>query len=142
MNIRIWLLILLFISLFIDSTLVSFPLVFILSVYLLMLFKKKRVYIIVFLTTLVLDALRVEPLGVSAIAVFATSFLISLYSRQLHAADIFFLTVFIFGASFIYGNFVGYSSSVLLYLLSFVFVNILFFVLYSKRGVINERSLG
>jgi len=141
MNIRYVLLFLLVLAVFIDSTIVSFPFVFIISVFLLMLFKKKRVYLFVFLSTLIFDSLSTNPLGVTTVGVFATSFLISMYSRQLHAADIFFLTVFIFIASFVYGNFAGYTLSPLLYISTFIVVLILFFTLYSKRGVISERSL-
>lgn len=113
------------ISLLFDSTIISFPFLFFLSLILFVLREKEMVGFFIFLTGLLHDALRVDTLGVTPIFIFSSLLFLKLVTGMTtfkHQRFIFLLSLIL---TFLYGRFLSYPASPLIYavlaILIFVF---------------------
>lgn len=141
MAVKIFFTILLIFSLIIESTLIAFPLVFVLSLFILALYKNSWMLAVVFLFAFAVDAIRVAPLGLTPAILMGCAILFSFYQRTLHAADIVIFSVIIFALSIIYDVVAGYPISIGWSMVVFGFLWLVLYSVYKEKGIISEREV-
>lgn len=139
-NIKIYLIISLVISLFIESSYSFFPLVVVFSCLLILIslhdnegrvfdvnsfFNSEgfKIFSFVFLVALILDSLRVVAFGITPIFLFGSFFILLMYKKTFGLSDprVLFAMVLLIGI--VYSKIVGYESNVIFSLfLMFVFL--------------------
>jgi hypothetical protein len=77
------------------------------------------VLFLVFLGSVVLDSLRMIPVGLTMLAIVFVGFFIEMLRGEVIFSDYKLLTLFLLVASFIYGKLFGYSDSPITYILLF-----------------------
>lgn len=98
-----------FFSLFFESTLFSFPLFFIISLLLIYIKRDLIFYIAIFVMGVVLDMIRMSPLGITPLCIFASYLVLYGYEKYFGSKDII-IAVFIAVISwFLYSYFLHYS---------------------------------
>lgn len=125
-----------FLLLFIESSVISFPLVFVFSVVILSIFRNIKVSILVFVLGLFADSFKVVNFGITPIFIFLTYTLIFLYGKYFERNDIVAeLAVLVF-ATVIYSFFLSFSLlNVCLLILILVFVWFAFFIIKIRSKV-------
>lgn len=122
-------------SLFLELTLFPFPLVFIFSLLLYILYPRSTSVIIGFCAGLILDAVKVDAMGITPFAIVAASMIVELFNKALELKDYKFIILFLFLASYIFALIFGYNRNILLY--AGVFVSIAFGISYLfKRRIL------
>ncbi len=132
---------LLILALFVESTLVNFPLVLVLSLYMVVVFKSTRITIAVFLAAFSIDALRVVPMGTTPMIVSAMALFGLVYQRSLHFADILLLTVLIGVVTVGYSMYAGYGLTFFPSIIVFTLILVVFYRMYDKKGILTERNV-
>lgn len=129
--------IILAILLLIESTFIAYPFVFVLLFLLGMRYPSIWTLGIVFVTSFVLDTLRVIPLGTTSLFVFALFFFLFLYNRALHLGEIMLVLLAAFVATIIYSTIANYPFNMFLHILVF---SLLFVVVYKVQQSREEKS--
>ncbi len=112
--------------LFFESTIISFPLVFLFSVILFLTKKNVGVFLLILIFTLLLDSLRISPLGLTSLFLFSL-FCIIMFFEKIFAAEGLWLGVILSVIVLeIYRHTVSYPFSPVLFLV--VLVGASFFV--------------
>lgn len=135
------LIVLLFLMLVIESTFIAYPFVLVVSLFAITVFRSNRILIAIFTLTLLLDIVRVIPLGTTTLFVFAFALLSSFYQRSLHAADVLIFAGVIFVISIVYSIVTFYSVNIFLSIAVFASILAVLSWAYSTRGVLTERNL-
>ena len=113
------LLAILFISLFFELTLVPFPIVFLVSLVLYILYPKVRTVIFASIAGLLLDILNVSLPGFTPLAILISFLIIDLYKKAFDIRDWRVLFIILFISTYIYAKIFSYSSNLLLFILVF-----------------------
>ncbi|RJP47580.1 MAG: hypothetical protein C4584_00310 [Armatimonadetes bacterium] len=111
MWVKYLLLLLLILSLFLEGILFSLPLVFILSLVILVFYPEKKIYFFVFVVGFFLDSLRVVNPGITSLMVFSFYFIFQIYQNIFEVKDYKLLILLVFVSSLIYGKFSDYYVS-------------------------------
>ncbi len=117
-------------SLFLETTLFSFPLVVVTALLLYIFFPKTETLFMVFMIGLLLDALKVSQFGITPLFLMGVFLLLNFYKRYFEPKDLLFVTPFVFLCAFIYALLVSYAVSITFY--SLLFVQALMVVLYAR----------
>ena len=116
MNLKIALIILLFTSLFFQSTLFSFPFVIAFSIFLYILYPEKIILVSVFITSLLLDSVNANVVGITAIFIFCAFVLLDILRNVFVVKDSRIMLLFIFISSYFYAKFLMYQASTVFYI--------------------------
>lgn len=119
MNTRLIISLLLFVSLFIETSLVAFPFIFILSVITYILFPDLKTFMTVFLIGLGLDILKASPVGATPLVIFSSFSLLDLVRRVFELKDYKIIILILFIMSLIYSKVFSYTDNLLIYILLF-----------------------
>jgi len=99
-----------------ESSLISFPLFLVTAVVLFLLtsFQEKELtlnlsVVAIFISSLILDSLRLQHLGLSALFTFTIFFIIHVYNKTFEIKDIKFSVFAIIGSVIIYSMIAGYN---------------------------------
>ena len=133
MNLKNILIALLVLSLFIETTIFSFPFIFAFSILLYILFPDARTVFSVFAASLLIDVLKAAPPGVSALAIFITLLAIDLYRRVFEIKDYKIMLLIICAFSFAYAKFASYTDNLIVYLVIFGGFGLLFAYFHKKK---------
>ncbi|HVT00942.1 MAG TPA: hypothetical protein VHE53_01755 [Patescibacteria group bacterium] len=121
------------IFLFFESSLISLPIVFILCLITYFLYPEISTIIFVFFIGLILDTLRITPIGLSSLAIIASIGIVELIKNAIEFKDIKLITTFLFVASYIYARLFSYSPNILVYFLIFLFSFVIFSYFINSR---------
>ncbi len=98
-------------ALIVETTLINFPFVFFLGAILLLLVKKVRLYILVFIIAFASDSLRVTNFGITPLFLAGLLLLTFLYERYSGSNDILVASLITCCFGFFYASFLGYSMT-------------------------------
>lgn len=103
----------LIIILFIETTLINFPFVFLATVYGAVFVKRMPAYVAAFILGFAIDSLRASNLGITSLSVFSVILFLYLYERYFGSTDAMVATFVIVAAALIYTYFLSYSVTLL-----------------------------
>ncbi len=109
MKIRLFLLLLIFISLFLELTIISFPLIFLLTYIIFSIDSNPSYLIPAGILSISADAILNHPLGATLIGVCMTILAVAFYARFLGSKDTLVYILFGVMGIFIYAIILGYS---------------------------------
>jgi hypothetical protein len=98
-----------FVGFILESTVLSFPITFLLGAIMLFYFKKVYIYAIVILNGFIIDSLRIENFLYTPFFLLTTVGLIFLYEKFSGSSDRVVSTVIVFSATLLYANVMYYS---------------------------------
>lgn len=133
MNLRLILALLLFLSLLVETSYFTFPLVFIICVTYYILYPDLKTFALAAFTALTLDALKASPLGLTSISIFISIFIFEVSKSAFEIKDYKIIMLFLFVATFTYANIFSYSNSLLLYILVFLMSGIVLSFIYRRK---------
>lgn len=113
---KIILLILVTISLFLETVFFSFPFFLIFAIILLLLDSRPFIIVFIFSTGLILDSLRLEILGITPLVIFATATLIYIYRRSFEITHLAFILVCLFAVTYFYAGLTHHYFNIIVYL--------------------------
>lgn len=116
----------LIISILLEATVTTLPLVLLTLLFLAVTFKTSEVYLIAFISGLFLDLFTLGRFGVSSLYFTIFVFLIYTYQRKFEIETIYFISLFSFFGSFIYLLIIGAHSLILQSLVSTIIICISF----------------
>ncbi|HVZ66996.1 MAG TPA: hypothetical protein VG917_01935 [Patescibacteria group bacterium] len=119
MSLKSFLFLAIFIALFFESSLISLPLVFILCLLLYIIYPDTSVVIFALFMCMILDVLRVGPIGLSSLAIIIAIGLVELIRSSMEFRDYKLIIPFLFIASYLYANLFVYSVNFLTYFVLF-----------------------
>ena len=119
MNLKILLIIFLLLAFIFDGSFVSLPIVFILCVLLYVLEPKSLTVALIFFAGIILDMLRLTPIGSTSLFLLATCALIYLYRNTLELKEMQFIILPPFVFAYIYASLFHYNTNILIYLVLF-----------------------
>ncbi|OGH17240.1 MAG: hypothetical protein A3C30_01385 [Candidatus Levybacteria bacterium RIFCSPHIGHO2_02_FULL_40_18] len=117
----------LFISLFLESTVISFPFIFLISLIYYIFYPSTRTLITAVLAGLFIDILSVSIIGQTSLAILISYLLIEFYKKAFDTRDWRILLILLFTATYIYSNIFPYENNLLIYLSLFVSIGIIIF---------------
>jgi hypothetical protein len=117
----------------IESTLISYPFVFILIFLLFMRYQSISTLIIVLLISSILDAIRVVPVGTTALFSFTIFFILFLYNRTIQLGEMALLFVAGFFITLGYSYIADYPINALLHILVFLTLFCISYLLHQKK---------
>lgn len=120
------LVILLFLSIILEPTLLAFPAVIIFSILLFFLDGSRRVLILIFIACVFLDILRMQNIGATSLFLFLVFFALDFYRKNFDVSDSRIVLSLAFVFSFMYASFAKYSINIIFFLALF---GVLFFSL-------------
>lgn len=123
-----------FIAVLIETTLINFPAVFLLGVVSAVFIKKIPMYIGVFLLSFMIDSVRVSHFGMTALFIFATVICTMIYEKYSGSDDILITSIIICAALFAYSQFLSYSLFFLMVFLGIIIVGWYLLTFFRKRG--------
>ena len=118
-NTRTILLFTLIVSLVLDSTLISLPLVAAICILMYLLYPDIATLVIIFLAGLVIDSLRLAPLGATSLFLVVSCASIYLYENTFELKDLTFAVILLFIFTNIYGLLFGYGVNIVMNLILF-----------------------
>lgn len=132
----LFILIISFLAIVLETTVVNFPLVFLVASILLLFVKKIPGYIAIFVLGFIIDAVRVSNFGMTPIFLFGTVICILLYEKYSGSKDIVVASFIVGAMAFAYVYFLSYSLFLLIvFFILIILITILLNVL-KKKGVI------
>lgn len=117
---RIFLSILLFLSLFIEGTIIPFPFVFVLGSILLLFYTDAISFISVFLISLLLDIVVPHSLGLTVLFTFGFQLVLYILQKPLSVVDPIPKLILLFFATILYQKVIGYPFLIALDLILFL----------------------
>ncbi len=96
-------------ALFAETSLVNFPFIFFLGATLLLMIKKVRIYVLVFILAFATDALRVSNFGLTPLFLVGALSIIFLYERYSGSSDFFVAGIVVAAFGFFYARVLTYS---------------------------------
>lgn len=136
MNTRLILAILLFLSLFVETSYLAFPFVFVICITSYILYPDLKTFVLVALTALTLDALKASTIGLTSLTIFISIFAFEVSKSAFEIKDYKIIMLVLFVATFVYANIFSYSNNILLYIVLFTAAGI---VLHFYRKSPNVR---
>lgn len=133
MNVKNLLLFFLILSCFLETTVVSFPLVVICSFFLFILFPSLKIFAAIFAAGLLLDSLKAGNVGATPLFLFCVFLLLTLYQKVFNFKDLETLVFFIFAGAILYSYLFLYSVNLFTYALFFAVL--LLAVRYFKKSL-------
>ena len=126
----------LFLFLFLETTIFSFPTVAIISIILYIYFPDVSTLLIIFIATLILDMLRLTPIPATFIFLILGFAAIEYFRKSLDFSDVKSTMLIVFIGAFVYARLFEYYPSVLFYGVIFVLT---FFVInfIAKKYIIS-----
>ena len=119
MNFRNILLFFLGLSLILETTFFSFPLVIIFSLFLFILFPSVGILITIFIAGLLLDSVKAGMLGETTLFLFLFFLILTVYQKVFNFKDSLTVILFIFLATIVYAYIFTYSVNIFSYVLFF-----------------------
>lgn len=141
MNLKSILLIIIFLSLFIDSTIVSLPIVFAISILYYILFPNSATVFFLIFLMLILDVLRVIPLGLSSVALSVSFISIYLVRTFAEISDTKVVGILIFIITLIYARIAEYSTNLFIYTFIFLICSLLFIYFSPKKTKFRKTDI-
>lgn len=117
---RIFLSVLLFLSLFIEGTIIPFPFVFVLGSILLLFYTDAISFISVFLISLLLDIVVPHSLGLTVLFTFGFQLVLYILQKPLSVVDPIPKLILLFFATILYQKVIGYPFLIALDLILFL----------------------
>jgi cell shape-determining protein MreD len=124
----IYLLVLL-VAVFIENTVTTLPIVFVLLLFFSLMKKRQLVFALAFITGIILDIFALRPIGVTSIYLLIFLFLAVQYERKFHITSISFIVAASFVGSFLYLVLFGYHAVIIQTIIS-VLLSALLYILY------------
>ncbi len=137
MSIKSFLLILLFLSLFFESSFFSFPFVVAFSIFLYILYPEKLVTICIFSASVMLDVISANTIGVTPLFIFSILIFLEILKNVFIVKDARILLGFMILFSYIYAKFYMFGSSVILY--ASLFIALIFSYLVTKKILLGNK---
>lgn len=121
------------IALIIETTIISFPFIYFIGATLLVLMKKIRLYIMVFVIAFFIDALRVSNFGYTPLFLLATVASILFYEKFSGSDDFVVISLVIAVIGFIYAHFMSYSIMLTIVFYALFCIGIYIYMLLKSR---------
>lgn len=125
--------ILIFLSAFVESTILPFPFVFALSTILFIFFEGELSLLIILSGALILDSLMLNHMGYTPLIMFSFFFIILLLENIFSNRNSFFLGISLICGVFMYMYFSNYQFSLILSLL--LIAAVIGFIFFERRGI-------
>jgi len=116
MSLRNKLVLFLFLSIPIESTVFAFPFVFVVSLILYILFPDTRTIIYAFIAGLLIDIARLSIIGATPITLLMSFLILNMIKEKVLLNSYKTILPILFASAFIYGNFFSYENSLLVYI--------------------------
>lgn len=111
--------VLLILSIFIETTVFSFPFVFVLSLLLFIFFPEMRILFLIFFISLLMDVLKSSATGIYPLVIFSSFALIALYRKAFELKDYKVVLLILFLLTFAYAKFASYADNLIIYVVIF-----------------------
>ena len=121
----------LFFFILLESAIISSPIVLVFLLCLMVLEKRRYVFVIGFFAGLLLDMLLLRTLGSTAMFIVSALFLVMLYQRKFEIASFYFIAFACFIVAIAYAMFFGIANAILQATISLILA-ILFFTFLSR----------
>lgn len=135
MSYKLTLLILLFIALILDSTLISLPLVAALCILMYLLYNDLATLIIIFVSGIIIDSLSLQTIGSTSLFLLLTCLVIYIYKNIFELKDMRLVVLFLFLSTYIYALIFGYSSNIFIYLILFALAQSLVYYFTNRSKI-------
>ncbi len=130
------LLIISFLGVVLETTVINFPIVFLIASVLLLFVKKIQGYIGIFILGFIIDAVRVTNFGMTPLFLFGAALCILLYEKYSGSRDLVVAAVILGAMAFAYVYFLSYSLSLLIVFFALVVLTTILLNILKKRGVV------
>lgn len=131
------LVLLIFVTLILETTVINFPFTFFIGAILLYMLKKNPVYIGVMILGIIIDALRVTNFGLTPIFLFSTVILMLFYEKFSGSSDAVIAGFIIALTGFFYSQFLGYSLGLTISFMAICTVIWVTYRILKRRGTIS-----
>lgn len=119
--------------LIIESTIVSYPFIFVLLFFLFMRYQTITTLVMVLLTGSLLDNLRLVPVGLTPLILFGLFFILFLYTRKIDVRQILIIFITCFFATIFYSYVANYPINLLFHLIVFSALFMVAFITHRKK---------
>ncbi|PIT89209.1 MAG: hypothetical protein COU27_01550 [Candidatus Levybacteria bacterium CG10_big_fil_rev_8_21_14_0_10_36_7] len=133
MNLQNLIILVLLAAFFIEGSIISFPIIFLLSIILFMLFPNNKTFITIFLISIIADSLYLRPLGISSLILFAIFLFFNLYKNIFEMKNYLLIAFSSTFFTFMYAYFFSYSTNIILHLIFFIIGLTIFYILSNKK---------
>lgn len=130
---RIVFFVILLLLLLLESTLISYPFVFVLIFLLFMRYQTIGTLVTVLIIGFMLDSLRVVSVGITPLFSFGLFFILFLYNRSLHLGELALLLVACFAATLLYSSVAHYPINLVLHVLVFTALFVVVYTVQQKK---------
>ena len=134
MNPRNILVLFLFLSVAIESTVFAFPFIFVVSLILYILFPDTKTIVYTFIAGLLIDTLRTSIIGTTPITLLISFLILDLIKTRMLLNSYKTILLVLFASAFLYGNIFSYEDDLLIYV--YVFGAAYLFIAYFYRKTI------
>lgn len=122
------------VALIFETTVFSVPLVYVLGAFLVIFYRRVRIYIFVFLLAFFIDSLRVSNFGLTPVFLIALCVLIFIFERYSGSNDRLVASTIICASSIMYAHYLSYSVGFTIFLILIGVLISYIFYLFNKRG--------
>lgn len=130
------LLIISFLAVTLETTVINFPFVFLIASTLLLFAKKIQGYIGILILGFIIDAVRVANFGMTPLFLFGSALCILLYEKYSGSRDLVVAAVILGAVAFVYVYFLSYSLPLLIAFFALVILTTILLNILKKRGVL------
>ena len=114
MLLRSVMVILLFLFVLLESTIISFPLVLVASVIAFVLFPEIKTLVVIFLAAFVLDSVRLHMIGITPLVIFAIIFILNFNREFFDIRDYVYLLAVVILGVIVYSHIMDYGISLMI----------------------------
>ena len=132
MNVRTLFIVAVIISLFLQTTLVSLPLVFILAFTMFVFYPDSKSLIVGFFAGVVLDILKLNVIGLTPIIIIGSFLLIQIIRKLAELKDYRVVLFLLFAASYIYASTFSYSNNIFWFAGIYLTIGLIIFYFQNK----------
>ncbi len=140
MNPRNILVLFLFLSVAIESTVFAFPFIFVVSLILYILFPDTKTIVYTFIAGLLIDTLRTSIIGTTPITLLISFLILDLIKTRMLLNSHKTILLVLFASAFLYGNVFSYEDDLLIYVA--VFGAAYLFIVYFYRKTTQQNRFG
>ncbi len=126
--------VILILLLVIESTIISYPFVFILLFLMFMRYQTIGTLIVVMIVGSILDSLRVVSVGITPLFSFTLFFVLFLYTRKLDLRQTILVITACFFATLVYSHVTHYPINLLLHFVVFFALFVIAYIVHRKRS--------
>ncbi len=120
------------VSLFFETTIIPFPLVFIISALAYILYPELIIVIVSFVAAFILDVIKLSPVGLTPMVIILTFGVVEIFKRAYETRDPKFILLFLIVGSFIFAKFFSYNPNLFIYIALFGATGVIGFYLSKK----------